>query len=65
MSQADTYRAQAAQMLSDAAASPLANVRERCERSAAAWHEMADRAERTEASRNTRAAAVAASTVVP
>lgn len=58
MSQAETYRAQAAQMLADAAATPLANVRERCERSAAAWTDMADRADRTDASRAARAPAV-------
>lgn len=37
----------------------LANVRERCERSAAAWTAMADRAERVNASRLQREAATA------
>jgi hypothetical protein len=55
MSAADTYSAQAEQARRDAAASPLPNVRERLERSAAAWQDMANRAERTEASRSKRA----------
>jgi hypothetical protein len=60
MTAAETYFAQAEQARRDAASSPLPNVRERLERSAAAWQDMADRAERTEASRNQRAAASAA-----
>ena len=55
MSAAETYFAQAEQSLRDAAASPLPNVRERLERSAAAWHDMATRAERTDAARTKRA----------
>ena len=59
MSAAENDFAQAEQARRDAAASPLPNVRERLERSAAAWQDMADRAERTEVSRNQRAAATA------
>ncbi|MFN3944274.1 MAG: hypothetical protein ACK4K7_05050 [Allosphingosinicella sp.] len=47
MSTADHYSEQAARALRDAEAASLDNVRERCLRSAAAWADMAARAERT------------------
>lgn len=47
----EMYRAQAAKAQADADAATLANVRDRCQRSARAWAEMADRAERVEAMR--------------
>jgi len=52
----ETYLARAAEAREAALSSPLENVRERCLRSAAAWSEMADRAERTERMRATLAA---------
>lgn len=39
------YRGEAARQRSAAAASPLQNVRERCERAAKAWDALADRTE--------------------
>ena len=50
--QLDFYRARAAQAKADADAATLDNVRDRCRRSEAAWSELADRAERTEAMRD-------------
>jgi hypothetical protein len=44
--QLDFYRARADQARADAAEATLAHVRERCERSEAAWTALADRAER-------------------
>ena len=44
----DFYRDRADEARRAAEASDLANVRERCLRSAAAWQEMADRARRTD-----------------
>ena len=49
--QAAQYRANAQAALDQAEAAELANVRERCLRSAAAWTQMAERAERHEESR--------------
>lgn len=54
------YRARAAAEIAAAEASTLDNVRERALRAAKAWTEMADRAERTTASRHEREAATAA-----
>ena len=48
MSQADQYRAQAIAAQAAADAATLDNVRERNMRSAKAWHEMAEKAERTD-----------------
>lgn len=55
----ETYLARAADARRDAEATSLDNVRDRCLRSAAAWTEMAERAERTEHMRATLAAAKA------
>lgn len=52
--QSGFYRRQAENQRTQAAASDLDRVRERCERAAAAWTAMADRAELTERSRATR-----------
>ena len=46
--QHEFYLARAAEAKRDAEAATLANVRERCLRSEAAWLSMAERAERTE-----------------
>ncbi len=46
--QHEFYLARAAEAKRDAEAATLANVRDRCLRSEAAWRSMADRAERTE-----------------
>ena len=54
------YLARAAECAREAAASPLANVRERCERAEAAWLSMAHRLDRGEAMRATLAAEKAA-----
>jgi hypothetical protein len=43
----ELYRNRAAMERANAAASGLDNVRERCERAARAWEEMAERLERT------------------
>jgi len=48
MSQSDQYRAQALAAEATAETATLDNVRERSLRSAKAWHEMADRAERSD-----------------
>ena len=45
------YRARIAQAKIDTEAATLEHVRERCRRSEAAWQELADRAERSEALR--------------
>ena len=47
----DFYVARASEARSEADAALLANVRERCLRSAAAWDAMAERARKTERSR--------------
>ncbi|HJQ17950.1 MAG TPA: hypothetical protein VJ859_13240 [Allosphingosinicella sp.] len=49
---ADYYLARAAEARRDAEAATLANVRERCLRSEAAWKEMAARAARTDRMRS-------------
>ena len=59
MTDKETYLTRAAEALKDADSTKLENVRERCLRSAAAWTEMAERAERTERMRATLAAAKA------
>ena len=59
MTDRETYLARAAEARRDADATSLDNVRDRCLRSAAAWTEMAERAQRTEAMRATLAAAKA------
>lgn len=51
------YRRQANLQRADAAAATLANVRERCERAALSWDEMAARAERASEARHKREAA--------
>lgn len=56
----DFYRARAAEAQAEAAAAPLANVRERCLRAAAAWEAMADRAHRTDQRRTEQEARKAA-----
>ena len=64
-SQPEFYRVQAQEMRDQAAAAMLDNVRDRCLRSAAAWDQMADRAERHRASvLKTEAAKAAASEVL-
>ena len=49
--QVEFYRARAAEARQAADSATLANVRDRCLRSALAWQDMADRATRTEAGR--------------
>jgi hypothetical protein len=44
----ETYAARAAQARADAASALLVNVQDRCLRAAAAWTDMATRAQRTE-----------------
>jgi len=56
-SQASQYRAQALAAEEAADAATLDNVRDRCLRSAAAWHEMAARIELTDRLRAERIAA--------
>jgi hypothetical protein len=56
MTDRETYLTRAAEARKDAESTTLANVRDRCLRSAAAWTEMAERAERTERMRQTLAA---------
>lgn len=51
------YRARAEAEMANAKAATLDNVRERCERAAQAWTEMADRAELTLIQRHTNDAA--------
>jgi hypothetical protein len=60
MSTLEFYRAQAQKAESDAAASGLANVRERNLRAAQAWNAMASQIERTQAMKADRPAATAA-----
>jgi len=50
----NTYRAQAEKAQADADAATLANVRERNQRAADAWTQMAERQERTERGRAQR-----------
>jgi hypothetical protein len=57
-SQASHYRAQALAAEEAADAATLDNVRDRCLRSAAAWHEMAARIELTDRLRAERTASV-------
>lgn len=57
--QAEHFRAQAAAAEAAAEAATLDNVRERCLRSAAAWHEMAARIERTDRMRAERTGGIA------
>lgn len=57
MSQAEQYRAQALAAEAAANAATLDNVRERNLRSAKAWHEMADKAVRTDQLRAERSQA--------
>jgi undecaprenyl pyrophosphate synthase len=57
----DFYLASAEKARREAEVSTLANVRERCLRSAAAWQEMAEKAIRVEVERDARLAATAAS----
>ena len=56
----ELYRTRAATERANAAASSLDNVRDRCERAALAWEEMAARLERTSALRSERENAAAA-----
>ncbi len=58
MSQSQIYRTQAEAAEAAAHAATLDNVRERCLRSAAAWHEMAERIELTDRLRAERMASV-------
>jgi hypothetical protein len=60
MKDRDIYLLRAAEAQADADSAALENVRDRCLRSAAAWAEMAARAERTEKMRETLEAAKAA-----
>lgn len=60
MKDRDIFLQRAAEARADADAALLDNVRQRCLRSAAAWNEMAARAERTEKMRATLEAAKAA-----
>jgi hypothetical protein len=53
MTDKETCLARAAEAAAQANAATLDNVRDRCLRSAAAWNEMAARAERTERMRET------------
>ncbi|MGK2908811.1 MAG: hypothetical protein ACSLE1_20890 [Sphingobium sp.] len=64
MTHSDFCRQQAAKAQSDADATKLDNVRDRCLRSMSAWTEMADRAERVAAEREVREAASAAARVM-
>lgn len=54
------FRTRAAAEQANADAATLTNVRERCERAAKAWTDMADRAERTTTQRQIREAESAA-----
>ncbi|PAX09275.1 hypothetical protein [Sphingomonas lenta] len=56
MADSDNYEALARSARDQAAAATLANVRERCLRSEAAWIAMAERSRRTEKARAARAA---------
>ena len=53
MTDKETFLARAAEAQAQADSATLDNVRDRCLRSAAAWTEMAQRAERTERMRET------------
>ena len=59
MSETSIYRLQAAYQQADAEAATLTNVRQRCERAAYAWTQMAERVERTDALRVEQRAAAA------
>ena len=63
--QPEFYRAQAQAMRDQATAANLDNVRDRCLRSAEAWEQMADRAERHRASVIKTEAAKAAAASAP
>ncbi len=56
MTPLDFYRTQSTKAHADAATATLDNVRDRCLRAAAAWDSMAERIERTDAMRASRAA---------
>lgn len=56
MADSENYEALARSARDQAAAATLANVRERCLRSEAAWTAMAERSRRTEKARAARAA---------
>ena len=56
MSTLEFYRGQMAKAQAEADAAVLDNVRDRCMRAKAAWADMADRIERTDAMRAGRAA---------
>lgn len=56
----DSYRDLAAKAQAEADGATLENVRERNQRAADAWHQMAERQERTERARAVREAATAA-----
>ncbi len=64
MSNASFYREQAALQRTGAEEATLEMVRVRCERAAASWTEMADRAERTETARRDRQAVTDGATAV-
>ena len=64
-SQLDFYLARADQARADADAATLAHVRERCERSEAAWTALANRAARAEAMRDAEALRKAGAAPVP
>ena len=58
MPESDQFDALAARFRTEADEAPLANVRDRCLRAAAAWEARANTSRRTEASRARRAAGV-------
>jgi Tfp pilus assembly protein PilE len=58
MTNSTVYNAYAEQARREAATTALPNVRDRLERSASAWQDMATRAERTEAARDKKADAL-------
>ncbi|WP_294235650.1 hypothetical protein [uncultured Sphingomonas sp.] len=55
MRDSELFEQRATECRDQAAATDLANVRERCLRSGAAWSAMAQRSKRTEAARDARA----------
>ena len=63
MTDKETFLARAAEAQAQADSATLDNVRDRCLRSAAAWTEMAQRAERTERMRDKAKVAAAAAAV--
>lgn len=65
MSALTFYEDQATRAGAEAAAATLDNVRDRCERSAAAWTQMADRARRTDAMRAEREGAKSPAELAP